>query len=230
MERWAKRMVRRPFVWAVVTTYLSALILDVSLRKDIPKEMEHHQHRQITPSGQFLAAFAFGLQELTADILWLTMNHHYLEHHFAKMIPYLRTITWIDPHFIKAYKLGAWNFIYNMTVEAESGFQKEMYKRAGITLLEQGIENNPHSYELYFELGWTYYQKLKQYDLAIKYFSQARKYERPNYVDRMLAYAYEKNGQLLEAWKLWRELLKDEKQKQFRREIKKNIEKLEKML
>lgn len=226
----AKRMVRRPLFWAVAITYLSALILDMNLRKDIPQRMEHHRHRQVTPSGQFLAAFAFGLQELAADFLWLTMNHHYLEQHFARMIPYLRTITWIDPHFLKAYRLGAWNFIYNMTVQADSNFQKEMYKRAGIALLEQGIENNPHSYELYFELGWTYYQKLKQYNLAIKYFSLARKYERPPYVDRMLAHAYEKNGQLLEAWKLWWELLKDERQKNFRDDIKKNIERLEKRL
>lgn len=230
MGNLAKRMAKKPLLWAVVMAYLSALVLDVSLRKDIPPKMEPHLYRPVTPSGQFLAAFAFGLQELAADFLWLTMNHHYLEQHFAKMIPYLRTITWIDPHFLKAYRLGAWNFIYNMTVEADSLFQKEMYKRAGIALLEQGIQNNPDSYELYFELGWTYYQKLRQYDLAIKYFSLARKYERPPYVDRMLAHAYEKNGQLLEAWKLWRELLKDKGQKNFRDDIKKNIDRLEKRL
>ncbi len=225
-----KGIVRKPLVWTIIMAYLSALLLDVSLRNDIPERMVHHRHRQVAPSGQFLAAFAFGLQELAADFLWLTMNHHYLEQHFAKMIPYLRTITWINPHFLKAYKLGAWNFIYNMTVATDSNFQKEMYKRAGISLLEQGIENNPHRYELYFELGWTYYQKLKQYDLAIQYFSLARKYEHPPYVDRMLAHAYEKNGQLLEAWKLWRQLLKDEGQKNFRDNIKKNIDRLEKKL
>lgn len=77
----------------------------------------------------------------------------------------------------------------------------------GISFLKKGITYNPNRYDLYFELGWTYYNKGKDYPNAVRYLEKAIKHPHPDYVDDVLAHAYEKNGQIDLAIKQWEKLL-----------------------
>ncbi len=77
----------------------------------------------------------------------------------------------------------------------------------GISFLKKGISYNPDRYDLYFELGWTYYHKGKDYPNAVRYLEKATKFPHPEYVDDVLAHAYEKNGQIHLAIKQWEKLI-----------------------
>ncbi len=77
----------------------------------------------------------------------------------------------------------------------------------GVKFLQKGITYNPNRYDLYFELGWIYYNKGKDYPNAVRYLEKAIKYPHPEYVDDVLAHAYEKNGQIDMAIKQWEKLL-----------------------
>lgn len=77
----------------------------------------------------------------------------------------------------------------------------------GISFLKKGIAYNPDRYDLYFELGWTYYHKGNDYPNAVRYLEKAIKFPHPEYVDDVLAHAYEKNGQIDLAIKQWEKLL-----------------------
>lgn len=79
--------------------------------------------------------------------------------------------------------------------------------RNGISFLKKGIAYNPDRYDLYFELGWTYYHKGRDYPNAVRYLEKAIKFPHPEYVDDVLAHAYEKNGQIDLAIKQWEKLL-----------------------
>ena len=79
--------------------------------------------------------------------------------------------------------------------------------RNGISFLKKGIAYNPDRYDLYFELGWTYYHKGRDYPNAVRYLEKAIKFPHPEYVDDVLAHAYEKNGQIALAIKQWEKLL-----------------------
>jgi tetratricopeptide (TPR) repeat protein len=79
--------------------------------------------------------------------------------------------------------------------------------RNGISFLKKGIAYNPDRYDLYFELGWTYYHKGRDYPNAVRYLEKATKFPHPEYVDDVLAHAYEKNGQIQLAIKQWEKLL-----------------------
>ena len=72
--------------------------------------------------------------------------------------------------------------------------------------MKEGVSYNPERYDLYFELGWTLYHKVKNYPEAVKYLELACKFPRPDYVDDVLAHAYEKNGQIDRAIKTWEEI------------------------
>ena len=78
---------------------------------------------------------------------------------------------------------------------------------SGIKFLKKGVAYNSDKYDLYFELGWTYYHKGRDYKNAVRYLERAIKFPHPEYVDDVLAHAYEKNGQIDKAIKQWEKLL-----------------------
>ncbi len=78
---------------------------------------------------------------------------------------------------------------------------------SGVSFLKRGITYNRDRYDLYFELGWTYYHKGRDYPNAVRYLEKAIKFPHPDYVDDVLAHAYEKNGQIDLAIKQWEKLI-----------------------
>jgi len=82
-----------------------------------------------------------------------------------------------------------------------------LWYKNGVSFLKRGITYNPDRYDLYFELGWTYYHKGRDYPNSVRYLEKAVKFPHPEYVDDVLAHAYEKNGQVDLAIKQWEKLI-----------------------
>ncbi len=80
---------------------------------------------------------------------------------------------------------------------------KLFWYQQGIQFLKRGASYNSNKYDIYFELGWTYYHKGKDYPNAVRYFEKAVKHPHPDYVDDVLAHAYEKNGQIQRSLEQW---------------------------
>lgn len=102
------------------------------------------------PNERLLKSFTCGQSSVVADILWLkciqyTSKEFHGDFKFELLDRMLGTITRLDPYFIDAYKWG--------------GIFLAMLKRdndASINLLTRGIEKNPASWELPFEIARTY--------------------------------------------------------------------------
>lgn len=77
----------------------------------------------------------------------------------------------------------------------------------GINFLKRGLTYNREKYDLYFELGWTYYHKGMDYANASRYLERAVKFPHPDYVDSVLAHAYELNGEVDKALAQWEKQL-----------------------
>lgn len=94
-------------------------------------------------AGQFRTVFA--------NLLWMKADgyhHEFVEHNTnwaqdSDIIPLMRLITWLDPHFTQAYSSGAWMLGF---YQKRSGYAK--------AFLSEGIGNNPDSSELYETLGY----------------------------------------------------------------------------
>ncbi len=109
---------------------------------------------------------------------------------------------------------------------------KKYFLESGINFLKDGILANPNKYQLYFELGWTYFHKAEDYDAAIRYFRRATKFEHPHYIDRLIAHAYRKKGDIAAEYQEWQRcltLFQDDSQHQersrhFLEEVRKKLE------
>jgi len=111
----------------------------------------------------------------------------------------------INPEpFYRGVVVGGWQLIYNMSSLAPTRHEADEYIEDGIQFLQEGISKNSRIYDLYFELGWSYYHRLEDYDEAIRYFRMGTRFSHPPHLDRLIAHAYKKKGDLRAAYKEWK--------------------------
>lgn len=143
--------------------------------------------------GEFITGFiTLGFKAVAADLLWLKADEFWHRGLTHRILPIFKTIALMEPKFILAWSLGAWHLSYNLSAEAKTEQEAQALIAQGIRFLKEGLARNPDRYDLYFELGWVYFDKLKDYGAAIKYLRMATKYPHPEYIDRLIIHAQEK--------------------------------------
>jgi hypothetical protein len=155
------------------------------------------------PSGEHLKLATLGHAETAADLAWLRAVQYYGEHRrtdlkFAKLDHVFGILTSLSPQFVPAYVFGAFAL-------AQEGRQFDQ----GVALMQKGLEANPTSGLLAFELGFLYYVRPGGRDLehAAEYFEQAsRQPDAPAPSKRFAAFVRQHAGDLRLAWELWRDV------------------------
>jgi len=152
------------------------------------------------PSGEHVRPAALGHAETVADLAWLRAVQYYGEHRrtdlrFTRMYQVFDILTTLSPGFVSAYVFGGFAL-------AQEGFD---FPRAEQLMLK-GIENNPGSGRLAFELGFLYYVRPGGRDLrhAAEYFEQAARLpDGPPESARFAAFARQHSGDLRVAYEMW---------------------------
>ncbi|MGB9797292.1 MAG: tetratricopeptide repeat protein [bacterium] len=190
---------------------LIALVIILQTKIDVYRV--NYRPKEITSFGylsrEVLATALMGLREVAAGLLWLKIEDYFHSGEHEKIPPLIRIITWLDPHFIEAYSSGAWQLAWNSEDWRLIPSAEEF--------LKEGIQNNPDKYELYADMGWLYYDKVRDYDKAIEWYKRASALPSPPQVKRMLAHSYERAGKIDEAIKIWKSLIEEAK-----KEVEKN--------
>ena len=189
------------------------------------------EHLVIMP-GEFVTIFVIGgFRGIAADILWIQIDEMWHKGKWFEVVPLLRAIAWMQPHFLEAWELASWHLAYNLYAYAEGIEGREKYIEEGIRMAKEGIARNRNVYDLWFNLGWIYYHKLKDYDEGIRYFRNATRYKHPSYIDRLIAHAYRKKGDIEAEYKQWQNCLKVFKDDEYHIGIvKEHLEKVRKKL
>ena len=200
---------------------ISGGLLQLDIDKERQRYAASHDSTIFSTPQSLLANILGESRTLIADVLWIKVDEYFHTHQPGKVhgqekehredeghseevgvteiMPLIRLITWLDPHFIKAYRVGGWHLSFNLNRVEE-----------GKKFLKEGINNNPSRYELYYDLGWVYFTIERDYINAARYLEEARarrvedKYEHKS-VLVMLASSYEKMNQMEKADLLWRE-------------------------
>jgi tetratricopeptide (TPR) repeat protein len=128
---------------------------------------------------EYIFGTMLGFREVVAGALWVRADAFFHEGNYDAILPIIRLVTWLDPHNLDVYSTGAWHIGYNFTDTEQRSDRR--YLSAALKLLEEGVENNPDVYDLYFEMGWMWYDKIKQGHNAVQWFQKA--YEFPDRPD-----------------------------------------------
>ena len=145
-------------------------------------------------TGVIVGAILGGFREVAASMLWLKLDSmwHSGEAQQPQGLHVMRTVTLLDPHWLEPWWVTAWHLAYNLYVETDDPERRALFLDKGINALKEGISWNPDRYELYWELGWTYYNKVDDYKEAAKWFRACIEFEHPEHIERMVAHAYER--------------------------------------
>lgn len=146
-------------------------------------------------ADQMLFALA-GFRELIAGILWVRADSFFETGNYDAILPLVRVVTLLDPHQLDVYATGMWHIGYNFTDEDQRSDRR--YLPSALGLGKEGAENNPNTYEMYFESGWLWYHKIDDgYDRAVKWFEQAvTKEDMQPARKNLLGRIYERNGEV----------------------------------
>lgn len=155
------------------------------------------------PSGHALRPAALGHTETAADLAWLRAVQYYGEHrqsdlHFMQLEHVFDILTTLAPGFESPYVFGAFAL-------AQEGRDFPAAER----LMLKGIDNNPTSSRLAFELGFLYYVRPGGRDLprAAEFFERAARLPgSPPNAARFAAFARQHSGDLIVALQLWNQV------------------------
>ncbi len=167
------------------------------------------------PSGRHLRPAALGHPETAADLAWLRAVQYYGEHRatdmrFERMGHVFDILTTLAPDFVSAYVFGG--FALAQEGRDVAGAERLMLK---------GMEANPTSGTLAFELGFFYFVRPGGRDLARagEYFElAARLPDGPPESARFAAFAHQSAGNVAAAYELWR-LVAQRSPNRFMREM-----------
>lgn len=119
----------------------------------------------------------------------------------TEFMPLIRLVTYLDPHFIQAYTVGAWWLTYKLDKPEQA-----------IKFLLEGISHNTTAYELYYEMSWIYFKKYHDYQKAIEWLYEAMKYasapEEKVKLLELLAFSYERLQQNELAKRYFKEIVR----------------------
>ena len=131
---------------------------------------DHGAFHGLSPD-QILVALA-GFRELLGGILWVKADAFFHEGNFDAVVPLIRLVSWLDPHNIDVFSVGMWHIGYNFTDQEHRSDRR--YLPCALALGEEGAIKNPHTYEMFFELGWMWHHKIDDdYPQAVKWMEEA---------------------------------------------------------
>ncbi len=136
--------------------------------------------------------------------MWVRADDYFHRGQYRPILTMVHEITAIDPHQLDVYATGAWHMAYN--------FMDKRLIEDGVDFLQEGCNNNPSVYDLFFERGYMHYDKTRNFPAAVTAYREATEKGTttgsatpPAYVRHQLAHAMEKMGDIDQAVTQWKE-------------------------
>jgi len=143
------------------------------------------------PTPAVIAALG-GFRSVAADLLWLKADQVWHGGSWWAMLPLLEGVVELDPSFELAWKVYGWHCAYNLNAESKTDIDRNYWLQKGIEILERAGETNPKSWEMKWELAWTYYDRSHELPRAAEAFYEASRLPgAESYVSRFYYRSYE---------------------------------------
>lgn len=138
-----------------------------------------------------------GICSIVAGDLWNRTDYYFDAGDYPRAIALDRVIAVAEPQFMDSYVTGAWLMDSMGDRKDAEAFYRDC------------VINNPRRSYGYYNLGWFYYNSLKDYPKALATFQADVKTPDADVNDwKMLAHCYEKLGNYNQALVVWKQTAK----------------------
>jgi hypothetical protein len=151
-----------PFAAVFVAICVLEPMVDASYEQSGCNRKMHGESAMYALAGEF--------RSVIANLLWIKVERYH--HEFIRtnadwranteILPLIKVITDLDPHFTEAYLCGSWMLCMGLNRTGE-----------GIDYLKEGIQNNPDNMAVNEILGTIYARKMNQPRKAMPYLRRA---------------------------------------------------------
>ena len=135
--------------------------------------------------------------------IYIEADRYFHQEKWDRIVPLFRARATLDPALTDSWSTGAWHLAFNLSEEAKSPDEKMKFIQQGVRFLEEGIRKNPDVAHLYFDLAWTYYMRLGDFNKATQNFKTAFTIKPDLATAIWLTYLYEKQGRFEDAMRVW---------------------------
>jgi len=207
-------------VWAAIVAIpvLFVVIAALQVRIDaVMRSAVNQREELLLQSGNTLRKLSLGYESLLADIYWTRAVQYYGERlgvedaNYELLAPLLDITTTLDPRLIVAYRFGS-------VFLSERGRAGPGRTDLAVALVKKGIAANPNEWRLYFDLGFLYYWRLKDYPAAsTAYLAGSKVPGAPPWMKLVAARIAEKGGSFDISRTIWAELYETTKDPHLRK-------------
>jgi tetratricopeptide (TPR) repeat protein len=203
---------RSPWQARLAIPLLLAAVALLQVRIDAEARSEPAPREELVfQSGRLLKKLSFGYDPLLADIYWTRAVQYYgsrigtLNASFELLAPLLDITTTLDPRLVVAYRFGA---IFLSEPKPLGAGRTDL----AVDLAKRGIAANAGQWRLYYDLGFLYYWRLKDYPhAAATYLAGSKIPGSPAIMKLMAARIAEKGGSLETSQMIFAELYESTK-------------------
>ena len=101
-----------------------------------------------------------GFRGILADILWIRAIGQQDNSREYELKLLCDMILRLQPTFTQVHAFQGYNMSYNLAYKAETCEDKWYWVRSGLATLENGLKRNLYNYNLWFEMGFQYFDRL----------------------------------------------------------------------
>ena len=219
----------RSVALAVVTVpVLFLAIAALQARIDVlSAPLAQEREELLLRSGSLLEKLSLGYDSLLADIYWTRAVQYYgtrlqdKSGNFELLAPLLNIAATLDPKLLIVYQFGG---IFLSDHPPGGAGRPDL----AVELVQRGIAANPSEWRLYYDLGFIYYTRLKDYQKASQAFLQGSEIPDAPIWMKIMAARVAQNGESLDTSRLiWVELYNSTKDDSVRKNAFEHVQSLD---
>ncbi len=193
--------------------FLAAISAQILRDRWYPRDDVEREEMLYVRSGAALQRIVLSFDALAADVYWIRAIQHYggdrlsgpkAQTKYQLLFPLLDLTTTLDPYFNIAYRFGA-----IFLSEAYPGGPGRPDQ--SIALLQKAIAAMPQKWQYYYDIGFVYYWRMRDYKTAATWFQKAAALPNaPNWLAPLAASMMVYGNDRAAARFLWQQVAKSE--------------------
>src|SRR5947209_3727592 len=126
--------------------------------------LREESHGEVELSGSAVRLMLSGSRGLVVCVLWNEAIEKQKKNQWNELEMLVRSVTKLQPHFIKPWLHQSWNLAYNVSVECHDLRDMYFYITRGLELMAEGERQNRNNPEMRYSIGLYAQHKICQSD------------------------------------------------------------------